>query len=113
MSVYHVNLPVDLVVGSVMHEVWLEIAKARAHGDSRNDGTLHELVARRLLASIASNVDMPTVLRCLALAGAPASLDDIREGLQAITDRQSPPITTPNPPPITIKAPPAPPERKP
>lgn len=105
MTTNRVDLPLDLIVGNIMHQTWLTIAKLRRDGDERGDDAMHEQVARRLLHAISADAGITTVLYCLDAAGAPASLDMIREGLQAVTDRQAAPTPAAAVPPLTIKAP--------
>lgn len=88
--------PIDLIVANVMHDATDALKKfdillkaAERVGGRLMDGTdLNVEVARKLLCEIAHEASSTDVFRALAAVGAPSSIGDIKDGLQAVRDRQ-------------------------
>jgi hypothetical protein len=101
------NKPVDIVVATLVHEL-----VAIIDGNNKITNDLIELlgsitgkkpdrprvelqpdmlnqVARRMLCTLAHETTMPVVFAALKAATAPSSVDDIKEAIQAVRDRQA------------------------
>lgn len=103
-----VALPVNLVVANKMHdgvgallnaehaqrqlqEVFLSTSDARPSNRGIPDHIItefHANMARGILCAIAHQCSIEQVFSALAAVQAPASMSDIREGLQAVRDTQ-------------------------
>lgn len=83
--------PIDLIVANVMHDVcekanFIEALVGAKQKIKAPDVT--EATARRLLCQIAHDGHLSVVLEALKSCKAPATLDMIGEGIQAVKDQQ-------------------------
>ncbi len=92
--------PVDLIVANVMHESVGKLAgverlyhsltgnkMSRSESDDAAD-VVTSLIARDLLKRLADEAPLIDVFAALAAVKAPSSKSDIKEGMQAVRDRQ-------------------------
>ena len=96
IKVDSIDKPLDLIVANTMHRCVNDLVtmapalerleKAGAKVD------IPQSVARLLLREISQEASLELVMACLKMAGAPCSLEDISEGLQAVKDRQKAPV---------------------
>ncbi|MCB0066585.1 MAG: hypothetical protein KDD77_05515 [Caldilineaceae bacterium] len=92
------NKPIDLIVATVMHEAVESIDMAKTIYDSIMQqaadhrpmpmAEIHGNIARRLLCQVAHDASMKHVLAALAAVKAPATIELIGEGIQAVKDSQ-------------------------
>jgi hypothetical protein len=89
------NKPIDLVVANLMHEISREIVIAMAFVKDVTkrelqidtmDKQLANQIARKLLCEISHEANISHVYAALKAVGAPHSVADIKEGLQAVKE---------------------------
>jgi hypothetical protein len=99
--------PIDLIVANIMHESHAvvsdfharvdhlrRVAKLAGYDADINElgfhgGTIADEIARKLLCQIAHDARIADIYVALASVKAPASAEMIKEGLQAVKDRQA------------------------
>lgn len=104
-------LPIDIIVATVMHRA-LDLIRGKqqeqdALGSLKSEiekmlggngkviseppnvvEPAYDEVARKLLCLIAHNASMANVFKALAAVGAPSSIELIKEGVQAVADKE-------------------------
>lgn len=87
--------PVDLIVANTMHELMDLVRTEEIIWGQKSVKSMAslpssavELCARHLMIKIVRDADIEQVYRALAACLAPSSPDMIKEGLQAVRDRQ-------------------------
>lgn len=89
--------PVDLIVAVDLHDLAQRLSVLSTQGPLaplyrkalEDEALLAENAARSLLIAIALHAHLPHVLRALAAAGAPSSLDEIGARLRAVRDART------------------------
>lgn len=101
-------LPIDLIVATLMHAGLDKLKQVEAMQDAIKSITqriekdigpvisetpdlmsqFYPEMARALLCEVANKASLVEVFRALAAVGAPTSIDMLREGIQAVKDRQ-------------------------
>lgn len=101
-------LPIDLIVAMGMHEGLDKLKELQARDDAikslKRDleaqigpvvseppsaaASFYPELARALLCAISHRANLVEVFRALAAVGAPSSIDMLKEGIQAVKDKQ-------------------------
>lgn len=81
--------PVDLIIANRLHETAERLASVpQALLTVARPEQLSAELARALLCAVSHDAALPLVLKALAVAGAPSTLDEIAQRLQAARDQQ-------------------------